>query len=172
VWYIATTKHEPLVERVDFDCMYMACGRELMKGLLDCYYGIERLGWVARIGTQYWAGPGVYETVCFLGVQNGTMPDYSPCWYCTENCSTVYTFSIFSTCRAPAFSSSTLPSASTSLSPTSTTLSPKAAAISSRVLCLVSLLAALALESRPQHHHCMFSNIGGKLCWKGKGWCR
>lgn len=50
-----------------------------------------------------------------------------------------HTSSFDSTCRDPAFSSRTLPSASTSCSPTSTTLSPKAAAISSSVLCLVSL---------------------------------
>ena len=73
--------------------------------------------------------------------------------------SVVYTFSIFSRCRAPAFSSSTLPSASTSRSPTSTTLSPKAAAISSRVLCRVSLFVLLAVNLRLQHHLCTIDNI-------------
>lgn len=48
-------------------------------------------------------------------------------------------FSLVSKCPAPAFSSSTVPSARTSRSSTSTTLSPNAAAISSSVLCRVSL---------------------------------
>ena len=128
------------------------CGSEVKKHFPICCRADERLGWLVRIDTQYWAGPFFLRLVFFWGVHNGIMPDHFLLWCCMENDSTVYTFSIFSTCRAPAFSSNTIPSASTSLSPTSTTLSPKAAAISSRVLCLVSLLTALVTVVRSYYH--------------------
>ena len=59
VWWTATAKHEPLPQRVDFDCMYVACDCELLKGSFDSWYDTESLGYIAKIVGCHWAGPDV-----------------------------------------------------------------------------------------------------------------
>lgn len=66
------------------------CGSELKKHFPICYHADERLGWLARIDTQCWAGPDVSETVFFLGCN---MPDYLLLWCCIEEIISLSTLS-------------------------------------------------------------------------------
>lgn len=64
-WWAVPSKHKALLQRVDSDCMYVACDRELIKGLFDSWYDTESLEWIARTVGYHWAGSDIPETGFF-----------------------------------------------------------------------------------------------------------